>query len=394
MALKRWAWLWGPAVAALVLAIGLLPPSIPSGEGLLAMFGPADGGRAYYGSSPFRFSVDRALGVQGRRVDDMRLADSLVRAAAAAAAVRSADGLVTIVYERPLKRDSALWWLRAASAELATFPRAAVPGLPVVVALLADSARAGRGLRRFALYPTRVLTDAAASNGACVVAINLFSPRARAGWPKLVVRDGAGGPVGRFLDVCALYGRFGVPGAAVARWADRGPNWFWGGYDDLGMRLQEARRPIPRDTIATLVENSNPWMGAVPWLTLGCLRGTTPLCVRGAGLGVEPDGVSSPPYHPYYPFTLGQSLAFLLTRAPAARFEAFWRSARPPAEALEAAYAESAGSLVMSAYRHWFAAPATGGPRLGARVALAGLGWAVLALGLAIVAGRRWQGEP
>ncbi len=287
MALRRWGWLWGPVLAALVLAIGLLPPTIPSGEGLLAAFGQPEYGRVYR-PGVFRESVERAVSVQRRRVQDVRLADSLLRAARGASALRSADGLVTLVYERPLTRDSALVWLRAASAELALYPMATTPGLPLVVGLLTDSARGGRGRERFMIFPTRVLTGAAAGRGACVVAINLFSPRAKAAWWTLVARDGGGHPVGRFLDVCALYGRFGVPGTAVAKWVDRGPNWFWGGYDELGMRLQEARRPVRRDDLPTWVEYSTPWTGAVPWLPIGCLDGATRSCAQAAGLEVRP----------------------------------------------------------------------------------------------------------
>lgn len=389
MALKRWGWLWGPVVAALVLAIGLLPPTIPSGEGLLAAFGQPEYGRVYR-PGVFREAVDRAVSVQRRRVQDAHFADSLVRAARAASALRSADGRVTLVYERPLTRDSALVWLRAASGELALYPRATTPGLPLVVALLTDSARGGSRPERDMIFPTRVMTSAAAAQGACVVAINLFSPRAKAAWWALVAHDAAGHPVGRFLDVCALYGRFGIPGAAVAKWADRGRNWLWGGYDELGMRLQEAGRPVRRDVLASLIEYSTPWTGAVPWLPIGCLDGASRSCVRAAGLEARPDGLIAFAY----PFMLGQSVAFLLARGSPTQFAAFWRSTLPPAQALQAAFGEPAGSLTMSAYRHWFTAPVTGGPRVGARVALAGIGWAAIALALALVAGQRRRSEP
>lgn len=387
MALKRWAWLWGPAVAALGLVIGLLPPGIPSGEGLLAAFGQPAYERVYHGPDAFREAVQRALNTQRRRLHETRLADSLVRAARGASALQSEDGMLTLVYERPLTRDSALVWLRAAVAELALYPEVSTPGLPVVVALLSNPARRRSEAEPYLSFPTLVLRSAAAHSGACVVAVNLVS-RWNA-W-TLVARDASGRPLGRVLDSCALYSRFGIPGAAVGSWADRGPNWYWGAYDQLGARLQEAGRRVRPDSIPAWVEYSTPWLGAVPWLQIGCLHGATALCSQVAGLEVRRDGLPSFSYS----FTRGQILAYLLTRGTPAQFATFWRSTLPPARALQAAYGEPAGGLAMSAYRHWAVVSGQVGPRAGARTVLVGIGWAGIALALAIVAGRRRTGEP
>jgi hypothetical protein len=47
----------------------------------------------------------------------------------------------------------------------------------------------------------------------------------------------------------------------------------------------------------------------------------------------------------------------------------------------------------MSAFQHWYTAPAPGTPWGSARDSLVGLVWIGLALALAVVAGRRWTTE-
>jgi hypothetical protein len=388
MALRRWSWLWGPAVAALVLAIGLLPPGIPSSRGLLAALGVVGEERGDQADA-HRDAVQAAVSAQRRRLREQWLADSLVRAARGGSAVRSADGRVTVVYERPVTRDSARVWLSAASAEFAFYPKAATPGVPVVVALLSNPARNPPQEERYLSFPTLVLRRAVAHSGACVVVVNLFSRGGGYARSRLLARDASGRARGQFLDTCALYGRFGVPGAAVAAWVDRGDNWYWGGLDQLVTRVQEAGRPVTRENIPLAMEYSRFWSGAVPWRQIGCLRGAANLCAQAVGLEPRPEGFVAGSYF----FTRGQTIGHLLVRGTPAQFASFWRSPLPPAQALQAAYGEPAGKLAMAAFRHWSAVSVPGGPRAEPRLMLGGLLWAGAALALALFAGRRWQTE-
>jgi hypothetical protein len=388
VALKRWRWVLGPALAAVLLAVLVLPPRVP-GEGLLgSVFG-----RDYDSDvprDPSGEAVRAAVRTQRWRLRQRKLADSIVRAARGPGALRSVDGAVMVVYERPITRDSARVWLEAASAELALYPRADAPGLPVVLALSAVPARSQDARERLLFSQTVLpLQRAASSVGACVVLLNLGLGRPEWYARGLVARDAAGGPLGRFLDVCALYGRFGLPGPAISAWADRGPAWYWGGYDRLSRRMQEARRALKRDTVASVWWYSTFWRGSVQWAPIACLRGGSETCARVAGL--EP--ASSDVLWWSSRLTRGQLLAWLLATGTPAQFAAFWRSALPPAQSVQAAYGQPAGRVVMEAFRHWSSPPEPGGPRAGTRVVLVGIGWAALALALALVAGRRWQAE-
>ena len=388
MALRRWAWLWGPAVAALVLTIALLPPAFPSRQGFLTALG-AVAGEGRDRPEAHRNAVQLAVSRQGRRLRERWLADSLVRAARGGSALRSGDGLVTVVYERPLTRDSARVWLGAAAAELALYPKPATPGVPVVVALLSNPARNRQVEERYLSFPTLVLRGAAPRAGACVIVVNLFSRGRGYWWYGLLARDASGRPRGQFLDTCALYGRFGTPGAAVASWVDRGDNWYWGGLDQLVTRVLEAGKPVPRDTMPLSMEYAGFWSGSVPWRQIGCLRGAARLCAQAAGLEPRPEGFVIGTYF----FSQGKFLAHLLVNGMPAQFATFWRSSLPVGQALQMAYGEPAGNLAMSAYRHWSAVSVPSGPRAGPRLMLAGMFWAAAALALALVAGRRWTSE-
>lgn len=390
MALMRWRWILIPVFGAAVIVALALPPRVPVGEGPIGSFF----GQAYerwVPEDPTGNAVHNAVQVQRWRLRQERLADSIVRAARSPAALRSADGAVTVVYGRPLSRDSARVWLTAAAVELALYPKADSRGLPVIVALSSVPMRNQTGREERMLFNQAVLglQAVAASSGACVVFVNLALPRREWYERGLVARDASGRPLGRFLDACALYGRFGLPGSAVSAWAGRGPSWYWGGYDRLSRRMQEARRTMRPDTVIAMWTYSTFWSGGVQWTPIACLRGGTETCLRVAGLGP----VLTDPWWWSSRLTRGQILSWLLATRSPAQFAAFWRSPLPPAQALQAAYGEPAGRLAMSAYRHWTSAPEPGGPRSGARVVLVGIGWAALALALAHGAGRRWQSE-
>lgn len=390
MALIRWRWVLGPVLAALLLTALALPPRVPVGEGLAAsFFGAGDYGEVFRDRT--RSAVRAAVQTQRGRLGEQVLADSIVGAASSPGALHSADGAVTVVYGPPLTRDSARVWLEAASAEVALYPGADAPGLPVIVALSSVAPVRRRDARERPLLVQTVLPlqRAAASAGACIVVLNLFA--AGRDWYSrgLIAHDAAGRPLGRFLDSCALYGRYGLPGPAIAAWAARGPVWYWGGYDRLSRRMQEARRKLRPDTLTAVWTSSTPWQGVVQWPPIACLRGGAATCARMAGF----TGFSPVLSWWSYDLTRGQVLAWLVASGTPGQFAAFWRSPLPPAQAIEAAYAEPAGRVAMTAFRHWSSAPEAGGPHAGGHVVLAGVLWAVLALALALVAGRHWRTE-
>jgi hypothetical protein len=391
VALRRWRWLWGPMLAALGLAVMLLPPRQPSYRGLLAAFGLAEPEWVGERRSPFENDVRAAVSRLQKQVRDGRLADSLVAAARGVRALRSANGFVTVVYETPLTADSARVWLRAASSELSLYPSAGGPGLPVVVALISSPARLrSKDILNRLYWTFEELVDVAPSRGACVVTINLLD-RKYSQASDLVGHDSSGGPSGRFVDLCALYARFGRPGpAGVWLGAARRPYWF--GRSLLASRLQEARRAIRRaETNWDESAARPPWAGGVPWLEIGCLHGASSLCAHIAGLA----GPSEPRFYYYYlqPFSRTQIVAHLLATGTPAQFAAFWRSPAPPAQSLQVAYGRPAGETVRSAYGHWYADAPPGGPRAGTDVVLAGFLWAGLALMLAVAVGRSWKTE-
>ena len=390
MALKRWRWVWGPALAAALVALLALPPRSPSESSLLVAIGMF-GDWTYVGArQPQRDAVQGAVATLRRRLRDGELVDSLVRAARGTRALRSSDGRVTVVYETPLTRDSARVWLAAAQGELALYPAAGGKGLPVLVALASDPARWRRmpSPEYWGWFGVQHLVSAAESRGVCAVTIDLHVRFTDAS--QLVGRSAAGQPVGRFLDVCALYAGFGLPGAA-AQWATGGTGPWWYYRYPVSTALQEARRPVRRGTVVYEQAGSVPWSGVIRWVDVGCLHGSDTLCARWARFGG-----SEPPWFYRYGqyFSRAQVVGYLLTHGTPAQFAAFWHSSQPAAAALAAAYGKPTGQLVRSAFAHWFDIPEAGGPRVGGRALLAGLFWAGLALAVAVTAARRRTVQP
>jgi hypothetical protein len=396
MALKRWGWLAGAVLAALLVAIALLPPRLPNRTGMLlgvvAVSGPEL--RAYYrgndqfGSeySQFREDLLAARLTQRERLRRAVLSDSILMVARGPHALTSADGLITLVYERPLTADSARFWLGALGRELALYPKRTVPGTRLVIALLSDSLRAQPGVREATYLGNHEFLDQASSAGPCLVTVSLLP---RLSWGRNAVgHDSAGRPVSRLLGTCAVYARFGAPGAGVRRWVASASNYYWGG--PLTWLLQEARRHVETYEIP-YSWNNTPWNGEVRWLEIGCLRGGAAPCRREAGLNRGQDGWL--PYYISVSSVRSRLVAYLLATGTPEQFASFWHSPRPVAEALARAYGTPAGELAMSAYRHWFAAPPSAQPMGSARNAATGLVWVSLALALAVIAGRRWKTE-
>jgi len=392
MALKRWRWIGGPVLAALLVAIALLPPRVPTGTNLL--FGLIRSNPYWYqtGNERTQFGIDlqSAQWTQKAQLRRAVLAASILAATRGPRALKSEDGLITLVYEAPLTVDSARTWLNAAARELALYPTGPAKGQRLAVALLSSPKRVRPGEASYE-WGIRQLTEQETSTGACIVTVNLL-PGQSAG-RSAIGHDLAGKAVSRVLGACALYARFGVPGAGVSQWALAGLSNSW--WDPLTAQLQEARRRVRRNELPRSVDWGNSgWYGEVQWVEIGCLRGAAGLCLRTAGLGRGTESRFF--YFNYYPYSSGprsKLIAYLLATRSPAQFAAFWRAPQPAAEALASAYGEPADKLAMSAFEHWYAAPAPGGLWGNARDQLAGFVWAALALGLAVVAGRRWTIE-
>ena len=385
MALKRWAWIWGPAAAALFVAVLLLPAGGETGRPFLYFL--YQGSFGSEGNASFRNDVRRAVDVQRARLRDAERADSLAAAARGPRAVRSRDGGVAVAYEVPLSATDARGWLAAAEKELARYPAVAGPGAPLVVALYSNPARAKGREAGFYRWTTVRRLPPDSPRSPCVVEVNLVPQELR--MPR--VRQVPPSSTGAFLGLCGLYQRFGVPGPEIARWMVRG-GWRAYGFGDGGWMatLAEAGRPVPRIEMRRPdLSKDRPWewYWGTPWVAIGCLDGSWWLCERNVGIR------SGDYYWWWYSDPrLAQLLAFLLAHGTSAQFAAFWRSPLGAGDALRQAYGRPAGELAHDAFSHWYSV-ALGGPRARPRLMLAGVFWAAAALALALVAGRRWTTE-
>jgi len=380
MALRRTLGIAIPLAAAAGVAVAVLPP-----RPLLEPF--------WWGRL-ISWSGDRGLAVAERDVEEAlsrlrrqdleaRHGDSaMALARAGRRALRSADGLVTVLYEPPLTADSAARVLRDAERELELYPADERPGLPAIVVLYGDSARRGEdeGKWRTRRQFVRSRGDAAA----CVVELNLL-PQAREGrrWRRLNRLP---------LGACALYARYGLPGRTDLRWLgiavadvhdlpDAAP------LSDALVQARQSRGP-----------QAAPWEwrhATLPWLREGWFR-MPPVwwkwsaCLANGGPTCLGSGRPSRPF--YWWWTRADPgravLARLLLDGGGRRFGALWRSDAPAEQALEAAYGKPAATLVRDAMlATWVPGPR--GPRVTSRIAAAALGWLAVALGLAVVAGIR-----
>jgi hypothetical protein len=390
MAVSRMRWVWVPVVALLVISAALLPPREPSeNDALAAALGLAErtapATREHYAIR----AVQEAVARQKDELEYDRFDDSLRAAARGPNAVRSADGSLTVLFESPLRADSARAWLRAAAGELGLYPSVGTGGIPVIVVLYSNPARRRSPGNSYEWWTLRARDPREAGNP-CAVEINLLSRR-DFGYRQLIAWDAARAPIGRFLDDCALYARFGLPGRAVRRWLGGRP-WWWWGREALAVRMQEAGRTIKQATVERVFDvTARAWMASDPWEEVACLHGAAPPCSRLAGLSSVSVGGDDRFYSYGSQYLRSELLTYLLTRGSPAAFAAFWRSPLPTSRALEQAYGEPAGQLAMKAFSHWFRAPEAGGPSVADRAVMAGLAWVAVALAVALVAGRRWR---
>jgi|GEM_PF-5921777 len=393
MALKRVLWAAAPIGVAVALVIALLPPRpLPEKETALTW---ALGYQIWSGYFDRGSQGARDVKAAVRHLKDevflARNADSLEALARhGASLVRSADGRITVLYERPLTADSARRVLRDAERELALYPAAEGPGTPVIVAIHSDTARMHDV--RLQGWIRRQYLHRGAGGTVCLSEI-LRQPRRqnfsgqRTAWP---------------LDRCAVYARFGTRHGGATRPLDlfgEGSNRYWSA-NPVAERLARARqqgppKPAPwewRPAWSPPVRSDEPRGYQIPpvyWEVSACLAGSDASCLRASGLGVRRVSAF---YWSWWdqPVAATSLVVALLATGDGRRFERFWQSDLPDAQALEAVYGTPAASVVRGALmRQWV--PVPHGPQVTARVLSAALGWMVVALGLAVVAGRRRQ---
>ena len=396
MALKRFLWVAIPVVAAAGLAVAVLPPRpLPDRPSLVAeLLGMNWYGDWYYGGGA-RWTIlerDAKLAATNlrERVEQAGRGDSLIALAKRdRAALRTPDGLVTVLHDPTLPADTARRFLEAAARELALYPKGDVPGMPVIVALYTDSAR-HPDLRL--VWPRRnAYVRDGARGSACIVEL-IRTVRAQRYDP----RSG-----GWLLNQCAVYARFGPSERGARGWAWHAANALDGGYGwrhTLTDLLVQARRG-GRPQVASW-EWQPSWLpffldtlrwyrpGPFGWRWSACLGGGDSSCLVAAGL--LGGRTSRWFYWATNPFSPGSVVTSLLAAGDVERFAAFWRAGTSYGQALEQAYGKPAATVLRDAARRSWT-PAPHGPHVTTRVVSAALGWMVVALGLAIVAGRRRQ---
>jgi hypothetical protein len=392
MALKRVLWIAVPIGVAAGLAIALLPPRpLPERESAITWaLGYEIWSGYFHRDSLAARDVQAAVRNLKEKVALARRADSLdALAQRGRSLVRSADGRITVLYEPPLTADSARRVLDAAEREVALYPAAQGQGMPVIVALYADSTR------HRDLYPQswrrRQFLHQGADGTVCLAEINR---RGRRGW-------GSEFPAWP-LDRCAVYARFGERRGSGARplslLGEGAHPYYWDSpvaEQLVRARRQQPRRPAPWEwrpawSPPISLDESPPYrVPPVMWEGSACLAGGDASCLAASGMGRRrlsgymwwwfgnPVGATS-------------LVVALLATGDGQRFEKFWRSDLPDAQALEAVYGMPAGQVVRAMLqRRWV--PAPHGPQITAGIISAAAGWIVVALGLAVVAGRRRQ---
>jgi hypothetical protein len=402
MALKRRIWIAGPVLGMLVAMVVVLPPrSFPVRD------------YSWNYGRVHRDAVERALNRLRDQVEGTAAADSLARLAQGAGLLRSADGLITVLYERNLARDSAQRWLEWLSNELALVPGAAgaVAGVsvPIVVALHSDSTRWTSATPGWGGWYLRRQIQGAGEQRRCVVELRLqgWGGRPGPGDGRHIVRTDSGAPAADVLGWCALYARFGAPGSAVDRWSgiSRRDQRSWYGNVWSARTLIDAARDkgTPQRLPAFLFQLAS------------CAGGNGPACTQALGLdrtsskegwsgwwyGNDLSGLNSP--------TRDGFLTSLLATEPPGRFAALWSSNLPVSQALVTAYGRDAGELVMRWAQRRFE-PTVGSneyygrgvasivaqfgeSRGGASEAIASFGWAALLLGVGALLAKRQQAD-
>jgi hypothetical protein len=387
MALKRVLWVAIPAFAMVVGAIVILPPrpmESDSDEWFWSEHGWYRTGRVH------REAIQSAVRGLRNRVDAVAAVRVLERSMRESGALRTPDGLITLITDRRLGGDSAQLWLTWLTNELATVPPVAnnPSPVPIVVALLTDSTRwvpvDGRG----PTWMVRRQVGGVGPGQRCYVEVRLKDTAGFGGGRPVHARTN-GTRRSNVLDWCALYARFGRPGPEVGAWARVITRMDFGPYDyeweGIAAAITAARAP----------QSPRPLDGDF-YLVASCASGRTGVCRSSLGLD-RPAGLDGTRNNwwsnlgPNQPTRLG-FLASLLADESPQRFAALWSSQRPVGAALREAYGMEPEALVSRwASRRFVPARQRPGDAGAGQRLLASFGWSALLLALAAAAASRQQ---
>lgn len=372
MTRSRWV-IAGCAVAAVTLVAALPPRLVPDEPTMLS----ALMGLRYYGGrwgrgDRHRSTVERTVRTLARHVRARQHGAAVVGSGGAnRRSIASERESLRVVYDASIPPSAAREWLASAERELALYPRSGT-GIPVVVELTAvwpyldDRWAEPRGVGRMVVEGPRPM---------CLVT-RFFSRGA-------TQKNTYGVPVnlrGVVLDRCALYARYGLPGAEVRNWMglkDPWTNEFWFGTG-MSASLRRANWRMLPDTVKWF---GSDWGIGAALSSVQCLRGNDLACETLSGVSPGPLRRDYWYWYDYERPDANLIAAHLIANRPGEAFARFWRSDLPVDSALAQAYGMPAGALVREAMlRRWVPpAPARVGPlRL-----LTASAWVLVALGLA-----------
>jgi hypothetical protein len=364
------------STAALVLVAALPPRPAPDEPTILtSLMGFRYYGGWWWRGDRRRLTVERTVRTLARHIRAREHGAAVVRGTGAnRRSIASERESLRVVYDASIPSSAAREWLASAERELALYPRSGT-GIPVVVELAAawpypgDRWSEPYGVGRMVVEGPRPT---------CLV--TRFFSRADA------EKNGYGVPVGLrgvVLDRCALYARYGLPGAQVRNWLGLGDAWAntWFRTGVSASLRRASWRTLP-DTVE--------WFRADWWIgealsAVQCLRGNDSTCEVVSAIKPTPTDRGS--RYDVGDFPAEQVAAYLLGAQPTEAFVRFWRSELPVADALESAYGAPAGALVRRALSRQYAPPAKAHTSIG-RLVLAPA-WILVALGLSWVGARR-----
>ena len=364
------------AIAALVLVAALPPRPAPDKPTILTSLM----GFGYYGSwwwrgGRHRLTVERTVHTLARHIRAREHGAAVLRGDGAnRRSISSERESLRVVYDAGIPPRAAREWLASAERELALYPRSGA-GIPVVIELAAAWPYPGNRWSQ-AYSVGRMVVER--PRPTCLV--TRFFSRADA------EKNGYGVPVdlrGVVLDRCALYARYGLPGAQVRNWLGLGDAWAntWFRTGVSASLRRATWRTLP-DTVELF--RADWWIGEA-LSAVQCLRGDDSTCEVVAA--IRPTRNAPGSWYGAGIFAAERVAAHLLASQPTEAFVRFWRSDLPVADALESAYGARAGALVRRALSRQYAPPAKAHTSIG-RLVLAPA-WILAVLGLASVGVRR-----
>lgn len=368
MTTRRWG-LGATLLAAALVAVAVLPPRpIPEQYNFAAaVLGFSY--RAWYGGhSDYTEKVRRVRDRYAEGIAAPTHGATDMRAARSPLALRSTREPVVVVRDANVPIDAAREWLREAEAELAAYPRATKAGVPAIIGLHAASIFPGSG--RDFYYSSARFVYAEGRDTACIVDVVIPPREARSARDFPHPRPGGDG-----LGRCALYARYGIPGADIRAWYGLPAQWRW--TNDGQLRWLLARRQTGRRQI----DRNSEWGYGVPPEYLMCLESGL-ACEGIFGLRRGRDDENW-----FYRGETAVLIADLLISRGPEGFVRFWRSALPVDSALQGAYGAPIGSLGREALLRRLIPPAPAGAHRGA--AATAIAWLAGFLGLAMVLSRR-----